>query len=450
MPPMRSRLLPVIFGLLLALALSACSLGVNSNSSSATKVGTPAPTTAPTTAATSSVATTAPVSAATSPSGAITAGTSTTGSATTASASTTSSTTTANASANSTPATNLISAPVGAAGQPLSVVQINQKVRPAVVQITNNQKVQGRFGQSNGIAVPAGVGTGFIFDKRGYILTNDHVVEGASTLTVATTDNKTFDGKIVGTYPQGDLAVIQINGNGDLPTVALGDSSKLQVGDPLIAIGNALALQGGPTVTTGVVSALGRVAQEPASGSSGNGSSSSGAGGPFLVDLIQTDAAINPGNSGGPLLNAAGEVVGINTLGAGQAEPGVQAEGIGFAISINSAKPVADALIAGQPVPRPFVGITTGSLNPQQDAQLKLPANTGVGIASVQPGSPAEKAGLKANDIIIKFDGKTVQGEEGFVGFLLAHKPGDTVTFTVLRNGQQQDLKVTLAQYPAQ
>jgi S1-C subfamily serine protease len=446
----RTRAIPVTFMLMIALFLSACSLGVSS--SSATKT---APTTAPTTAATTAPAaaatvsaTTAPASAAaatTAPSSATTAGTIATGSATTAS-------TTANASANATPATNLISAPIGAGGQPLSVAQINQKVRPAVVQITNNQKVQGRFGQSNGIAVPAGVGTGFIFDKRGYILTNDHVVEGASSLTVATTDNKTYDGKIVGTYVQGDLAVVQINGNGDLPTVALGDSSKLQVGDPVVAIGNALALAGGPTVTSGVVSALGRVAQEPASGSPGNGSSSSAsnsAGGPFLVDLIQTDAAINPGNSGGPLLNAAGEVVGINTLGAGEAEPGVQAEGIGFAISIDSAKPVADALIAGQPVPRPFVGITTGSLNPQQDAQLGLPANAGVGIASVQPGSPADKAGLQANDIIVKFDGQAVQGEEGFVGFLLKHKPGDTVTFTVLRNKQQQDIKVTLGQYPS-
>jgi serine protease Do len=442
----RTRAIPVTLILFVALLLSACSLG-GSSSSATTPAPTTAATTAPTTAATATVsATTAPASATAAtaatavPSSAATVGTSATGSATAVGASTT-----ANANANATPATNLISAPVTTSGQLLSVAQINQKVRAAVVQITNNQKVQGRFGQSNGIAVPAGVGTGFIFDKRGYILTNDHVVEGANSLTIATTDSKTYDGKIVGTYAQGDLAVVQITGNGDLPTVTLGDSSKLQVGDPLVAIGNALALAGGPTVTSGVVSALGRVAQEPASGSSGNGSSG---GGPFLVDLIQTDAAINPGNSGGPLLNAAGEVVGINTLGAGEAEPGVQAEGIGFAISINSAKPVADALIAGQPVPRPFVGITTGSLNPQQDAQLGLPANAGVGIASVQSGSPADKAGLQANDIIIKFDGQAVQGEEGFVGFLLKHKPGDTVTFTVLRNKQQQDIKVTLGQYP--
>jgi S1-C subfamily serine protease len=435
MPPIRTRLFPAMLGLLLALTLSACSLG----SSSSTMVA-PSPTTAPssssatsaTTVPTASAATTAPTTASTTAPVATTAS-----NATTASATTTGGTTTANASASTTPATSLISAPIGAGGQPLSVAQINQKVRPAVVQVTNNQKAQGRFGAANGAVVPAGVGTGFIFDKRGYILTNNHVVEGATTLTVATTDNKTYDAKIVGTYPQGDLAVIQINGNGDLPTVALGDSNKLQVGDPVVAIGNALALQGGPTVTSGVVSALGRVEQEP-----GNGPNS--AGGVFLVDLIQTDAAINPGNSGGPLLNAAGEVVGINTLGS------TQAQGIGFAISINSAKPVADALIAGQPVPRPFVGISTGSLNPQQDAQLKLPANTGVGVASVVSGSPADKAGVQINDIIIKFDGQTVKGEEGFVGFLLAHKPGDTVTFTVLRNGQQQDLKITLGQAPTQ
>ncbi len=444
MSSIRIRLLPSLLGLLLALTLSACSLG--GSSSSPTKLApTTASTAAPTTGATTASATTAPTTAAiatVAPSVATTAAPSATSSATTASASVSP---IANAGTSATPSTSLISAPVGAGGQPLSVAAINQKVRPAVVQITNNQMAQGKFGQANGAAVPAGVGTGFIFDKRGYILTNNHVVEGANSLTVATTDNKTYDGKIVGTYMQGDLAVVQISGNGDFPTVPLGDSSKLLVGDPLVAIGNALALQGGPTVTTGVVSALGRVAQEPGSGSSGSGSSGSGSnsvGGPFLVDLIQTDAAINPGNSGGPLLNAAAQVVGINTLGSSQAQ------GIGFAISINSAKPVADALIAGQPVPRPFVGVATGSLNPQQDAQLGLPANTGVGIGTVTSGSPADKAGLKADDIIVKFDGQTVQGEEGFVGLLLSHKPGDTVTFTILRNKQQQDIKVTLGQAP--
>jgi S1-C subfamily serine protease len=325
-----------------------------------------------------------------------------------------------------------------ATGQTLTAADINDRARSAVVQITNNQKQQSPFGTSS-FQVPAGVGTGFIFDKRGYILTNNHVVEGANSIVVTTTDNKTFDAKLVGRYPLGDLAVIQITGNGDLPTVPLGDSGKLRVGDPVVAIGNALALPGGPTVTMGVVSALGRVQQEPNNGPQP---------GAFLVDLIQTDAAINPGNSGGPLFNLQGQVVGINTLGVTQAEQGVPAQGINFAISINSAKPVADALIAGTPIPRPFLGISSDSLSPVQDAQLGLPANTGIGVAAVTPGSAAAKAGIRPNDIILKIDGQTIQGEEGFVGYLLKHKPGDTITLTILRNKQQQDVQVTLDQAP--
>ena len=401
----RFRALPVALCTMSAILLTACSLGLTSEK----PTNTPALVVAP------AAATTAP----------------------TAVPATTSSSVTA------TPATTLTTAPVTSAGQPLSVAEINKKARPAIVQITNNQKVTNQIGISTGPAIPAGVGTGFIIDRRGYILTNNHVVEGANSLTIATTDNKTFSGKIVGAYPQGDLAVVQITGNGDFPVVQLGDSDQLQVGDPVVAIGNALALQGGPTVTAGVVSALGRTEQEP-------GSSPNGPGGAFLVDLIQTDAAINPGNSGGPLLNVQGQVIGINTLGAGQAEPGVQAQGIGFAISINSAKPVADALMNGQSVPRPYLGISSGSLNPMQDAQLGLPANTGIGVAQVVSGSPADKAGMQKNDVIIKFDGQDVRGEEGFVSLLLKHKPGDTVTMTVLRNKQLQDLKVTLAQAPPQ
>ncbi len=327
-----------------------------------------------------------------------------------------------------------------------TVTQINIDARPAIVQITNNQMVKGQFNTTSILAIPAGVGTGFIFDQRGYILTNNHVVEGASSLTITTTtDTKTYDGKIVGTYPQGDLAVVQIMGGGNFPTVPLGDSGKLQVGAPVVAIGNALALHGGPTVTSGVVSALGRTEQEPSS-------SMNGKGGAFLVDLIQTDAAINPGNSGGPLFNDQGQVVGINTLGAGSAN-GMQSQGIGFAISINSAKPVADALIAGQPVPRPYLGVATVSLSSLDDAQLMLPAGIGAGVANVSAGSPADKAGVQDGDIIIKFDGQDVYGADGFATLLLQHKPGDMVTLTTLTaqgNGQpqQQDVQATLVQYP--
>lgn len=344
---------------------------------------------------------------------------------------------------------NGIAAQMGApapAGQALSVAQVNEQARPAIVQITNNQTVQGRFTTTSNLSIPAGVGTGFIFDKQGDILTNNHVVEGANSLTIATTDNKTYDGKIVGTYPQGDLAVVRITGNGDFPVVPLGDSRMLKVGDPVVAIGNALALHGGPTVTSGVVSALGRTEQEPSSGMKGQG-------GAFLMDLIQTDAAINPGNSGGPLLNDQGQVVGINTLGAGGAN-GLQSQGIGFAISINSAKPVADALVAGQPVPRPYLGVATASLSSLDDAQLKLPAGTGAGVTTVLAGSPADKAGIQQGDIILKFDGQDVYGADGFATLLLGHKPGDMVTLTTLTlqdNGQQQqEVQITLAQYPKQ
>ncbi len=214
--------------------------------------------------------------------------------------------------------------------------------------------------------------------------------------------------RLVAAYPEGDIAVVQINCNGDCPTVALGDSGKLEVGEGLVAIGNALGLEGGPTVTAGVVSALGRTEQEPTDSGVGSADRARGQPGAFLIDLIQTDAAINPGNSGGPLFNMQGEVVGINTLGAGQAEPGVQAQGIGFAISINTAKATADALINSQPVPRPFIGISYGTLNAQQAAQLKLPYNTGVLVAQVSPGSPAEKAGIQRT-IDLKMDGQDVQ-----------------------------------------
>lgn len=443
MRSLQLRALPVALMVLVIFALSSCSLGVTSNTPVPTSAA-PVPTTTPISRAASTTAATTTTSATTAATATV-AGSATTGSA----ASPT--TTTAPATTAATASTVLTSAPMNGSGQLLSVAEINRRARGAVVQITNNQtqRAQGGFGTSS-YQVPAGVGTGFIFDKRGFILTNNHVVEGAQSLTVSTTDDKTYDGKLVGAYPNGDLAVVQIMGNGDFPTVPLGDSSKLQVGDPLVAIGNALALPGGPTVTSGVVSALGRVEQEPSgSPSGGSGSSNQTQPGAFLTDLIQTDAAINPGNSGGPLFNGYGEVIGINTLGAGEAEPGVQAQGIGFAISINNAKQVANALMNNQTVPRPYVGITSGALSPAQAAQYKLPVNVGVGVANVASGSPAEMAGLQKNDIIVKLDGQTVRGEDGFVGLLNTHKPGDTVTLTVQRNGQQQDIKLTLAQYPA-
>ena len=452
----RPRFLSLATSFVAALALAACSLGVTSGG------GNEATPVASTTRAAATVAaTTGSGSIAT-----LSGGTSATGAPTVAATATLTraGTVVAPATANTNTALAVATASVtggastsagqsAVAGQGLSVPEINRRARPAIVQITNNQRRTSNTGVTqSSVQVPTGVGTGFIFDKRGYIITNNHVVEGATSLTVATTDDKTYDGKIVGAYPDGDLAVVQIDCNGDCPTVPLGDSGKLQVGESVVAIGNALALEGGPTVTTGVVSALGRTQQEPSdTGSGQGGQGAQGAQGQyqqgaFLTDLIQTDAAINPGNSGGPLFNMQGEVVGINTLGAGQAEPGVQAQGIGFAISINTAKSTADALVNNMPVPRPFIGISYGSLNPQQAAQAKVPYNTGAIVGQVAAGSPAEKAGIQRNDIIIKMDGQDVRGESGVPGILLKHKPGDTISVLLQRNGQQQTVQVTLAQ----
>jgi S1-C subfamily serine protease len=321
-----------------------------------------------------------------------------------------------------------------------AIRQVAAAVRPAVVQITNEQVQPGQFNQP--FTVPAGVGSGVIYDNQGHILTNDHVIAGASRLLVSLPDGRSFTGKLIGADPQTDLAVVQISGD-SLPVAQLGDASQLQIGDWVVAIGNALALQGGPTVSTGVVSALGRSVQEPSS------NSNSSTGGPMLFDLVQTDAPINPGNSGGALVNLQGQVIGINTLVAGQAEPGVQAQGIGFAISMSTAKPIADQLVANGHVDHPYLGITYQPLNAAIAAQAGIRQTTGVLIGQVVPGSPAEKAGLQADDVITAVDNQQLKEDSDLGKFLNTHKPGDEVTLTVLRGGQSGAVKVTLGTLPA-
>ena len=350
-----------------------------------------------------------------------------------------------------------------------AVRQVTEQVRPAIVQITNEQVQPGAFNQ--GAAVPAGVGSGVIYDNQGHILTNNHVVAGAQQLEVTLPDKRTFPGKVVGADPQTDLAVVQIQGS-NLPVAQLGDSGQLHVGDWVVAIGNALALPGGPTVTQGVVSALGRTVQEPATPNPSSGSGGPGGGvgpgggggpgggigpggggqanaaGPFLFDVIQTDAPINPGNSGGALVNLDGQVVGINTLVAGMAEPGVQAQGIGFAIAMATAKPIADELVSTGHAVHPYLGIQYGQLTPGIAARLGVNVQSGAFISAVVPGSPAASAGLQPRDIITQVDGKALDTESALAEDLGAHKPGDTVTLTIIRNGQQQNVQVTLGQLP--
>jgi serine protease Do len=298
-------------------------------------------------------------------------------------------TTTSSTASGATPG-NAGNGTTSSAAQPAlpDVASVAEKVRPATVLILNI--VQGRAAGGGQIAnpggqpgdVPQGAGTGFIIDSTGIIVTNNHVVEGAQKLSVVLPDGQRFDdAQLLGADPQTDLAVIKVPGEGkNLPTVPLGNSSQLKVGEWVVAIGNALALKGGPTVTAGVVSATGRDEQEPGE--------TRGSTGPILHDLIQTDAAINPGNSGGPLVNMQGEVVGINTLGASDAQ------GIGFAISIDSAKPVIDALrqgqqVAGRGAGQAYLGIQSLTVTPSIAAANGLSRNDGVVVVNVITGTPA-------------------------------------------------------------
>jgi serine protease Do len=323
-----------------------------------------------------------------------------------------------------------------------AVRDVSQKVKPAVVQITNQQVQFDQYNQPYN--VPAGVGSGVIYDDQGHILTNNHVIEGAEQLLVSLPDGRSFPAKLIGADPQTDLAVVQISGD-NLPIAKLGDSTKLQVGEWVVAIGNALALPGGPTVTAGVVSALGRTVQEPGSQDEQGNQTSQG---PFLFDVIQTSAPINPGNSGGPLMNLAGEVVGINTLVAGQAEPGVPAQGIGFAISIAAAKPIADQLVSQGRAVHTYLGIRYVALNPAIASQLGTNVSKGIVVAQVMQGSPAAKAGLERQDIITAVEGVEIIDESSLAQALSRHKPGDQVPLTVLRGSQQRDVTVTLGELP--
>ncbi|MFN8514903.1 MAG: trypsin-like peptidase domain-containing protein [Chloroflexia bacterium] len=327
------------------------------------------------------------------------------------------------------------STPPAATGFP-DVAGVAAKVRPATVLVLNI--AQGRVPGSRTVGdVPQGAGTGFIIDASGVIVTNAHVVEGAQKLTVRMPppDNREFTATLVGTATNNDLAVLRVDTGGtSLPTVPLGNSSQLQVGEWVVAIGNALNLPGGPTVTAGVVSALGRDVDEP--------SETPGQAGATLFDLIQTDAAINPGNSGGPLVNLRGEVVGINTLGT------TDAQGIGFAISIDGAKPIIDELLKTGRVTRPYIGITSQTVTPSIAAAYNLPREDGVILVTIVANTPAQKAGLQKDDIIFAVNDQAVRDGTEFQKALAKFKPGDTITLKVNRGGKEMAVQVTLAERP--
>ncbi|MBI2940448.1 MAG: trypsin-like peptidase domain-containing protein [Chloroflexi bacterium] len=329
-------------------------------------------------------------------------------------------------------------APAAASGAPTalvglpSVAMVADRVRPAVVFISVQAVTAGEFFQP----VPtSGVGSGVIFDPRGYILTNNHVVEGARTIQVVLPSGPpSHPARLVGRDPLTDLAIIKIEGR-NLPVAPLGDSDRLRIGDWVIAIGNALGLEGGPTVTVGVVSALGRSIEEP------NGA--------VLENLIQTDAAINPGNSGGPLINLAGEVVGINTAAPGPTRTGFQPSGIGFAISINSARPIIDDLLQHGRVRRPWLGVSIVTLTPSLAAQLGLGIDEGVLIGRIARNGPAAQAGLQPGDVLVALEGQKLRNTRDLTAALQRQKIGDRVTVTLVRDNRARQATVTLTEMPA-
>lgn len=271
-----------------------------------------------------------------------------------------------------------------------------------------------------------GLGSGVIINQDGYILTNNHVIEGADEITVKLADEREFRAKLVGADPRTDLALLKIDVPQPLPYAPLGDSDKLRIGEWVIAIGNPFGLD--HTVTAGIVSAKGRTEVNPGKR-------------PLYADFIQTDASINPGNSGGPLINLRGEVIGINTaiVAAGQ--------GIGFAIPVNMAKKLLPQLLQGR-VERSWLGVYIQKLTPRLAQSLGLSKPVGALVAQVIQGSPADKAGLKPGDVIIEFNDKKVKNHSELAWMASVAGVGKKVKLKVFRNGERLTLYATLARMP--
>lgn len=307
-----------------------------------------------------------------------------------------------------------------------AVIDAVRKAKPAVVTVIN--QMQSRRGFFANGSAPTASGSGVIVDPRGYIVTNNHVVEGEQSLQVIYIDGTKADVAVVGTDPIADIAVLKAEGK--IPAAAeFGDSSALEPGQLAIAIGSPLGDFRG-TVTLGIVSALNRRVGRQ------NG-------------LIQTDAAINNGNSGGPLLNALGQVIGINTLVVRSTSEGNVAEGLGFAIPSNQVRQIVTQLITQGKVDHPYMGVSYQEVDPAVASALKLDASQGVVVTQVDPSSPAAKAGLKESDVILTLDANKIDLDHPLSGILLDHKVGDTVTLTIMRSKQQLQIRVTLSTHPS-
>lgn len=318
------------------------------------------------------------------------------------------------------------------------VVQAVSKTENAVVGVVNIQQTGGFFGDKK--SVDQGTGSGIVFRKTGnkaYIVTNNHVINGASQVEVSLTNGQRVKAGIVGADSISDLAVLEIDATKVDSVAEFGTSATLKVGEPAIAIGNPLGLEFSRTVTEGIISSLNRTIPIDVNGDGRDD---------YEINVLQTDAAINPGNSGGALVNISGQVIGINSLKISQA--GV--EGLGFAIPIDDAVKVINDLITYHQVQRPYMGVETVDLQTVPTSYwsntLHLPSGvqSGVVVKDAAPGSPAAQAGMKAYDVIVKLDGQNIQNSIELRRFLYKKKIGDTLEVTFYRNGSLQTIKLPL------
>ena len=298
-----------------------------------------------------------------------------------------------------------------------------EKVSKSVVNIASVRMLQDQMFR---IFPVEGVGSGVIIDEKGYILTNNHVIDDAERLKVTLPDGKVLRGKVVGSDGTTDLAVLKVESEQLLPATQLGNSDNLKTGQIVIAIGNPFGLTGGPTVSAGIVSSLNRSIQTRSG----------------VLELIQTDAAINPGNSGGPLVNTKGEVIAINTANM------PYAQGIGFAVPINTAKSILKELIEKGKVTRPWIGVASMKVTPQLARYYGLPVIDGALIARVEPYSPADDAGLRKGDIIEEIDGNTIKDPSEIASYVRKKQINDRLTVTINRYGRQFQLPVPVDERP--
>jgi 2-alkenal reductase len=317
---------------------------------------------------------------------------------------------------------------VNTANVETTITQDVKTIGPAVVTVTGT--IQGQNSPFSSSASGTVSGSGFFISSQGYVLTNDHVIDGAQNLAVILADGTQESATVVGADLYSDIAVLKVTGK--VPAVAsLGNSDVLNPGETAIAIGSPLG-DFKNTVTVGVISATGR------SIDTGNG---------YTMDnLIQTDAAINQGNSGGPLVDLAGQVIGINNLIVRNSGTGTVAEGLGFAIPINTAQAVAQQIIQQGYFTRPYMGISFQPITPDIANAYNLPVQYGAYLTDVAVNSPASQAALQTGDIITKLNNVAIDGTHDYINILFTYKPGDTVTVEFVRSGQTKQVQLTLAQ----